>query len=70
MYVIKLSEQHCIGNACVTQHKDPKEELLHVLLGASMLLFDNPHRLRYWFLIGRVSGSDSRVSEQLIDLHL
>ena len=70
MYVIKLSELHCIGNACVTQHKDPKDKLLRALLEASMLLFDNPHQLRYRFLIGRVSGSDIWVSEQLTDLHL
>ena len=26
----------CIGYVCVTQHKDPKEELLSALLGASL----------------------------------
>jgi hypothetical protein len=59
VYVIKLSERHCIGNVCVTQCKDHEEELRRALLGASKLLFDNPYRLRYRLLIGRVSGSDS-----------
>ena len=35
MYVIELPGMHCIGYVCVTQRKDPEEELLHALLEAS-----------------------------------
>ena len=35
VYVIVLSGMHCTRNVCVTQHKDPEEELLHALLGVS-----------------------------------
>jgi hypothetical protein len=59
VYVIKLSERHCIGNVCVTQCKDHEEELRRALLGASKLLFDNPYQLQYQLLIGWVSRSDS-----------
>jgi hypothetical protein len=42
VYVIVLSGMHCTGNVCVTQRKDPEEELLRALLGASKLLIRQP----------------------------
>jgi hypothetical protein len=42
VYVIVLSRMHCTRNVCVTQRKDPKVELLCVLLGASKLLIQQP----------------------------
>ena len=38
VYVTELSGMYCIRYVCVTQHKDPKEELLRALLEASKLL--------------------------------
>ena len=35
MYVIELFVMPCIRYVCVTQCKDPEEELLSALLGAS-----------------------------------
>ena len=35
MYAIELFVMPYIKYVCVTQHKDPKEELLSALLGAS-----------------------------------
>jgi len=37
MYVIELFGNPCIGYVYVTKCKDPKEELLRALLGASKL---------------------------------
>ena len=42
MYVTEWSGMHCIGYVCVSQRKDPEEELLRVLLGASKLLICQP----------------------------
>jgi len=46
VYAIELCGMSCIGYVCVTQHKDPKEELLSALVGASHDVSDNPRRLR------------------------
>jgi hypothetical protein len=35
VHAIELFGMPCIGYVCVTQRKDPKEELLSALLGAS-----------------------------------
>jgi hypothetical protein len=42
VYVIVLSRMHCTRNVSVTQRKDPEEELLLALLGASKLLIRQP----------------------------
>ena len=52
MYVIELFNMSCIGYVCVTQRKDPEEELLSALLGAlwwqvsdnPLLRIGGPHR--------------------------
>jgi len=41
VYVTELSGMQCIGYVCVTQHKDPKEELLRVLLGSLDVVYLN-----------------------------
>jgi hypothetical protein len=69
--VIELFGLHCIGYVCVTQRKNPEEELLRALLGASKLLTRQPP-------LASISVPDRtdigvrqpRVSERLTDLHL
>ena len=41
VYVDELSEMHCIGYVCVTQCKDPEEELLRALLGSLDVVYLN-----------------------------
>ena len=70
MYVTEFSSMHCIGYVCVTQRKDPEEELLRALLGPSKLLIRQPPSASMLVPDRTASGCDRRVSEQLTDLHL
>jgi hypothetical protein len=51
MHVIKLFGIPCIGYMCVTQRKDPEEELLRVCLGASWWQYNDHNPLTSCMLL-------------------